>query len=46
MEKYICVYIIHEIIIKGSMNLQESRDSYMGRFGGRKGKIEMLQLYY
>ena len=28
------------------MNLKENKEEYMGRYKGRKGKGEMLQLYY
>lgn len=31
---------------KEATNLSESKDRYMGRLGGRKGKEETMQLYY
>lgn len=39
---------VHAITVdeKETINLQESEEGYMGGFGRRKGKEEMLQLKY
>lgn len=46
---YVCMYIeTHAITIneKEVMNINDSRERYMGGFEGRKGKGGMMCLYY
>jgi hypothetical protein len=38
-----CTYVYEK---REAMNLEESKVSYMGVFGMRKGKEEIMSLYY
>lgn len=43
---YICIYTYTKQLVKlEAMNLVKSGEWYMARFGGKKGKGEVLELY-